>query len=369
MQDRWEISSLQAGMLVAGAVAITGHALAASHFYQAGGRDAWLGGVTATPFALLAVWSLHKLGQRFPGLTLVEYLPRLLGYPGYVLAALFVLYFCLSTVFTLRMLTDWLSESILIATPSWVAGGLYMAAVLYAARGGLDVLVRINQFTLPILTFLGFLVAAGTNASKDYGLLLPVLEHGFGPLLMVTGLQLGYFGEMSILAQFHPYVVPRERARAGVAYMIAVVFATLTLIGPMAGTIATMGYRVAQNMPYPTFQHWLMVSFARFFERTDLLAAHQWLAGSFPRAALYLLLAAHGLTKLSRERVRLHSVLVSISVGTVLVSELAFPTKPHFDWFVASVYLPAGAALGVCLPPLLLLLAWLRQRPRQGYQR
>ncbi|HYF90830.1 MAG TPA: endospore germination permease [Symbiobacteriaceae bacterium] len=361
MKTRWEISAAQAGLLAAGAVAMTGHALAATQFIAAGGRDAWLGGLAALPFGLLAVWSLYRLGQRFPGQTLTEYLPQLLGYAGYVVGAVYIAYFYLAAIFTLRNTTDWLVDSILPETPSWVTGGLYLAAVLYSARGGLDVLARVNQFTLALVTAFGIFVSIGTGHGKDYGLLLPVLQHGFGPLLAVTLLEVGYLGELSILAQFHPYVVREERAKAWRWYVAALLFAVVTSVGPVAGAIATFGYRTAQNMTHPTFKQWLMVSFARFFERTDLMAVHQWLAGTYVREALFLLLASHGLVQFSRRRIQLVRVLPIASLGIWLTAELAFPNKPILDAFLIGVYLPLSAVLGSFLPPLLLLIAVLRR--------
>lgn len=357
-------------MLMAGVVSITGHALAVTQFLRAGGRDAWLSGIAAFPLGIVAIWALDRLGRIFPGQTIVQYLPRVLGFLGYPVAAAYLLYFLFVAIFTLRITTDWMVDTILPETPSWIMGPLYVAVVLYTARGGLDVLARVNQFLLPVLTGLGILVSLGTAPAKDYGLLTPILEKGFGPVLAATALGLGYYGETSVLAMFNAYVRPQDRRKTLRAYSLALLFVVTTLTGPLAGSVATLGYRVAQNMAYPTFEHWLMISFVRFYERTDLLAVHQWLAGGYVRMGLYLLMAAHGLRQLAggSRLPRLRILLPATGAAAILAAELLFRTKPVFDRFIQQAYLPAGAVLGIYLPPLLLAVAWLRglARPVPG---
>ncbi len=369
MNKKWQISALQAAMLVAGAVSLTGHALAVTFFIQAGGRDSWMAGLVAMPIAAVAVWSMIRLSQFHPGQSLVEYLPRVLGYAGYPVAGLYLIYYLTTVVFTLRMTTDWMVDSILMQTPSWVLGLTYMLAVLYCAWMGLDAVARVNQFTLPLLTGLGMLVSLGTAQAKDYSLLTPLFEFGVGPVLSTTFLGLGYFGEMSVLMMITGHVSPPERKRMLKYSLLALLYVVITMTGPLAGSIATLGYRVAEQMPYPTFTHWMMVSLARFFERTDLLAVHQWLAGAYVRLALFLLVAVRGATQLfGLRRATGSPLLIGIGLLTVIGAELLFPNKPFFDEFIRSVYLPAGAMLGVFVPPVLLTVAWARRRHRTGQE-
>jgi spore germination protein (amino acid permease) len=354
--------------LAAGVVAVTGHGLATTFFIQAGGRDSWLSGILAAPVVVIAVWAIARLSQIFPGKTIVEYLPQVLGPAGYLLAALYPLFWLATVVFTLRMTCDWLRDTILPETPSWVMGALYMLAVLYAASRGLDALARINQFLLPVLSLLGMFISTSTMQFKDYRLLLPLFENGPGPVLTATWLSLGYFGELSVATAFGASVRQRDRDRLFKAYLYAVLFLAVTLTGPLAGSISILGYRVAGNMPYPSFQHWLMVSFARFFERTDLLAVHQWLAGAYTRTAIFLLMAADCGTRLARVRKPPGWVMPCLGLLCVLPALWAFPTKPAFDWFVLNVYLPTSTVLGIVLPPVFLAVAYMRGLNRRGDQ-
>jgi spore germination protein KB len=372
---RWEISAFQAGWLTAGAVVLTGHALAVTHFMQAGGRDAWISGLINMPLLFLAAWSLYRLRLIFPRDTIVQYLPKVLGVVGYPVAAIYVTFLFGAVLFTLRMTTDWMVDSILPETPALVISGLYMAAVVYAALSGLDVLARINQFTLPLLALLGMTVSVSTMQAKDYRLLFPLLEKGPWPLLSASVLALGFFGETSIMGMYDAYVLPEDRKKLFRAYIFPLLFIVTTFTGPLAGSIATLGHRVAADMPYPTFQHWLMVSYARFFERTDLLAVHQWLAGAYVRSGIYLLMAVQGLYQLFsrttlQKRLPAKWLIPGAAAAVVALSEKAIPSQPVFDTFVLSIYLPTTACLGILLPPLLLAIAWIRglTRTKRGAQ-
>lgn len=362
---KWEISALQAGMLIPGTVSITGHALAASYFLETGGRDTWMAGLFALPPALISIWALNRLNRLFPGQTQTQYLPKVLGWPGYLLALLYLLYYLLVVVFTMRLTVDWLLETILPETPPLVMHLLYMIAVLYAARAGLDVLARINQFTLPVLTALGFLVSLGTAQAKDYTRLTPLFEYGLGPVLATTFLVLGHYGEGCILAMFSAYVNPKQRPALGRAHMLGLLYVALTMAGPLAGSVATLGYQVAENMPYPTFQHWLMINIARFFERTDLLAVHQWLAGIYVRVGVYLLLAVEGARQLTGIKLKRQWLLAAAAAGVVVASFVLFPQKRAFDLFVRSLYLPIGVVMGILTPPLVYAVAYLRGLERR----
>ncbi|HWH71281.1 MAG TPA: endospore germination permease [Candidatus Sulfotelmatobacter sp.] len=364
---RWEISALQQGMLIAAVCAVSGHALAVTHFLRVGGRDAWWVGIFAWPVAAVSIACWYGLRKIFPYDTLVQYLPKVLGYAGYPLAAFYSLYFFTVVVFTLRSTTDWMVDSILTETPSWVMGTLYMAAVVYAAMGGLDVLARVSQFTLPLLAANGMFVAVSTGPAKDYRLLTPFFENGLPPLLAVTVLGLGYYGESCVMAMTGAYVRKDERTKVLKANLLALLFMVTTFSGPLAGSVATLGYRVAQNMAYPTFQHWLMVSFPRFFERTDLLAVHQWLAGGYTRCGLYLLMAVHGCRQLAPKiRIKERTLVAIAGLLAVLASEYAFPHKPAFDAFVIDLYLPVGAYLGILFPVLLYVVARARGLHKQA---
>lgn len=362
----WQISGLQAAWLVAGAVSLTGHALAVSQFMRVGGRDSWLSGIIALPIAALAVLAQVSLSRTYPGKTQAEYLPKVLGYAGYPVAVLYGLFYLTVVTFTLRMTTDWLVDAILPETPSWVMAILYMSAVVYASAGGLDVLARVNQFTLPLLTILGLTVSFSTAQAKDYRLLLPLFEHGLTPILAVSFLGLGYYGETTFLSTLNAYVRPTDRKKLSRNYLLALLFVVTTLTGPLAGSVATLGYRVAQNMPYPTFQHWLMVSFPRFFERTDLLAVHQWLAGAYVRCGIFLLMGVHTLLQTTRLRISHRWAVAVVGLAVVVASELLWRSKPDFDDFVLYTYLPVCAVLGILLPLVLWSVSTLRSLLQRG---
>lgn len=350
-QNRPIINALQCGMLIAGFTSITNHALAVVYLLQAGGRDAWMGGLIGLPLAMMSVAALISLSRIFPRQSLVQYLPRLLGRgAGHILAVIYLLYFAAGIIFTLRRTTDWLVDSLLPETPPWMITGLYLVACLYIALAGIETLARTNQFTLPVLTFLGLLVSFLTGPAKDYRLMLPVLADGVGPVAAVSWTALGIFGELCIVGMFAQYV----QVRPGVlqASLVGVLYAAVTMTGPVTGAIAALSYRQGANMPYATYQQWLMISFARFLERTDLLAVHQWLVGAYVRTGLLLFAVGLGIWQLAGMGTR-SRLTVGAGLLAGLLAMLLFPNVVSFDEFAVALYLPAGALLGVVTPVLL----------------
>lgn len=358
------ISAVQCGMLVAGTTSITNHALAVTYLLQAGGRDAWLSGLIAAPLAFLAMAALVGLSRSFPRLSIIEYLPRLLGgVLGRVVGLAYIIYFLLAAIFTLRRTTDWLVDSLLPETPPWLIASLYLLACLYLALGGIEPLARMNQFTLVSLTILGMFISTMTMPQKDYGLLRPIMEHGPLPALLAGLVALGILGELCVLSMFVHYAPPTSRTLK--ATLVGVLYAVVTMTGPVSGSIAALGHRQSSNMPYPTFQQWLLISFARFFERTDLLAVHQWLVGAYVRLGLFLYAAGLGLGQLTGSK--RWRPLAAVSAVAVIISSLAlFRNTISFDAFIVFIYFPAGGLMGILLPLLLWSLAAVRGMLRRG---
>ena len=358
------ISALQFGMLAAGMTSISNHALAVTYLLKAGGRDAWLAGFLALPVTLLAVWAMIALSRMYPGKSLVQYLPEVAG-PlfGRILAASYILYFFGSSIFTLRRTTDWIVDSLLPESPPTVLAALYLTACLAAAAGGIEVLARTNQFTLPLLTAVGMFVSFATAPSKNYGFLLPILADGPEPALRSAWVALGIFGELCILGMIIHFV--RGTQRILKPALLAVLYSVITMTGPLTGAIATLGHRQGANMPYPTFQQWLMISFARFLERTDLLVAHQWLVGAYVRTGLLLLAVTMGLRQLfGRGRPSWILGMSGVIVFTLSIS--LFRSTLAFDAFVSTLYLPTGAILGIVVPVFLWVIAVLRRMVAGG---
>ncbi len=362
-----EISAFQAGMVVATITAISNHALSLTYLVRAGGRDAWMAGFVILPPMLLVIAAVVSLSNAFPGRSLVQYLPKVLG-PGlgHVLAGAYIIYFLLSAIFGLRRTTDWMIDSVLTETPAVVIAALYLAACLYVALGGIEILARVNQLTLPTLTIVGMFVSVMTMPAKNYQLLLPMFEYGLGPVFTSSVVALCIFGEISVLAMFTQYVKDRQRLFKAGAW--GVVYAAWVMIGPTAGAIASLGYRQAANMPYPTYQQWLLVSFARFIERTDLLTVHQWLVGAYVRTGLLIWAAAQGTSQLLGIK-RWRLFLIGGGVLVLASSLVPFPDVTRFDVFVTRYYLPVSGFMGVLLPLLIWVVAAVRGQLSKGGSR
>jgi len=144
----------------------------------------------------------------------------------------------------------------------------------------------------------------------------------------------------------------------------AIVAVGILFVGPIIGSTTVFGIDAVRTMAYPTFEELKRIEVAEFVANLDVLGVFLWTLGSFIKAAVFLWAAATGVASLANvsDYRRLVTPLSVIAVG------LAFATgtsRPMIHRFLNKTYPVYGIAVGILLPLLLALWAWVR-RPRDA---
>lgn len=169
---------------------------------------------------------------------------------------------------------------------------------------------------------------------KDYALLTPVLEHGFGPVwdgMVYSGA--GYVELIALIVLQH-HLKAKIKAWQLLAYGV---FSIIISLGPIIGAITEFGPLEAAHQMTSPYEQWRLVKIGHFIEHLDFLSIFQWLSGATVRISLSVLLCVE-LLSLRKARSRYIAIVV-IMVSYMLLS--LFPVNEYsFYLWMVHYYMP-----------------------------
>jgi spore germination protein KB len=278
-------------------VGLVNHVLVVPMLLSAARRDAWLCELAALCIALLWVaFPLYGVSKRLErrrfDAWLQELMPALLAK---AVTGIFLVFLLLSGFETLIITASWTATTYLPNTPPMVVCGVFLALCLFAAYSGLRTIAYASCILLPFVVLLGDFVMSVNMPHKDYRFLLPMLEHGFSPIVTGMFYALTALSELYALLFFQHHVSrPFKRWQL----VTLVLFLALLAVGPATGAISEFGPVEAEKMRYPAFSQWRLVSIGKYIEHVDFFAVFQWLSGAMVRLSLSIhILSEFGASK------------------------------------------------------------------------
>ena len=310
-------SFLQAMMLIMLSVGLLSHVMIIPALLSSAKRDAWISILLSAGPYLLFTLMLAYVSRFLQHQTLHDWLTSHIGKPlGLLFRVGNSLFFLSLIYFTLRDTTTWAKTSYLTETPVLVTSIAFMTLCGYTAYKGIRSLAFTAGLILPLVVLLGFYVAIVNAQYKDYSRLLPVLEHGWQPVLHGMVYSLAGMFELLFLWYLQPHL--SKRIRVWQYLMLAAIILGLTL-GPLIGAIVEFDPFEAAKMRYPAFEEWRIASLGKYIAQTDFFSIYQWLAGAFTRIslAMYILIEIWNIKSASR-RIISCALLAAVFVFTMM---------------------------------------------------
>ncbi|CAM4504757.1 MULTISPECIES: GerAB/ArcD/ProY family transporter [Paenibacillus] len=316
---RTQPSFLQAMMLIMLSVGLISHVLIIPALLAAAKRDSWISVLlSAGPFLIFALM-LAYVSRFLQHQTLHEWLTSRLGKPiGMLFRVGNSLFFLSAIYFTLHDTTTWAKTNYLTETPILVTSIALMSLCAYGAYKGIRSLAFTAGLILPLVVLLGFYVAIVNTQYKDYSRLLPVLEHGWHPVLNGMIYSLAGMFELLFIWYIQPHLT--KRIRVWQYLMLALILVGLT-VGPLIGAIVEFDPFEAAKMRYPAFEEWRIASLGKYIAQTDFFSIYQWLAGSFTRIslAMYIVVEIWNIKSSTRR------LISCISLGVFFILTMLYP--------------------------------------------
>ncbi|CAM4176299.1 spore germination protein (amino acid permease) [Paenibacillus endophyticus] len=266
-------------------VGLVNHVLVVPLLLDVAKRDAWISVLAelaiVLPWVLLPIYgTLKRMNGMAIDKWLAEYIPRWLA--AFLIGMLLLVQLC-TALETLITTASWTATTYLPNTPSIVVCTVFLGLCMFASISGLRVIAYVSCILLPIVVLLGDFVMSANMPHKDYHYLLPMLERGpmpvlHGVLFCVTS-SCELFGLLFI--QHHVKGTFKRWH-----FIVLVLFLALLTIGPVTGAITQFGPEEAEDLRYPAFSQWRLVSIGKYFEHVDFFAIYQWMSGALIRISL-----------------------------------------------------------------------------------
>ncbi len=346
------INLRQAIWLLVTSITVTYHLLFVRFAGFYAGRNSWISLVVATLTGLGSLLIVIMLMHRRPGQNLIQLSVTLFGrWVGRAVGVIFIWYFLHVTALLVRNFGDFM-RLVMPETPILVLVGVGLALVTYSARHGIEVIARANDVILPVLVLTGSLASIMLTKDKQYHYLLPILEHGWVPV-MRGGLALqGLLAETVLLAMFGACLRPAARPYyKGLWSMLAI---SLLAVGPITGPVAVFGIESVRAMTYPTFEEIKHINVAEFLANLDVMGILLWTLGSFVKATVLLWAAASGVATLCHLKDH-RSITTPLAFIIGVLAYWVADSNIEMNYFLRAVFPVYSITVGVGLPLVLLL--------------
>ncbi|QRG69252.1 GerAB/ArcD/ProY family transporter [Brevibacillus choshinensis] len=329
----------------------------------------WVAPVIGGVIAIFPLMAILYLSKEYPGLTFVEYSPRILGKSGspklgrllcYPWMFLFFSFQFLNAAMVARGFGEVVVTAVLLETPlEATLIGLFLI-VLFLCMHEIDVLVRVNELLFPIMLIPIFLVPYVSLTAADWNNLLPIhieswsdaLKAGINTFSLYTGYEL--------LLVYYGLVIPG--AKIGLATWFGLVFTIVSYALTAVAGIVVFGYEELQLMIWPTLE---MVKTAQrtgwFLERLESAFLAIWVASVFTTLGNMYYTTIYGLRLWFGKGIRFQRI-----TALVLIIPFFYVTllpQNIVQFFAYAQYLTHfGYVVSIGLPILLALIHWLRKQ-------
>jgi len=328
-------------------------------------HDTWLTAIIATVWGVLNVLVIMGLARLFPGLTLIEYVPIIIGkFFGKILGILYASWFLLIGAFILRELGMLLNIAVMPYTPTAVFTVTGIAVVYYAMRSGLEVWTRANEILLPIIVLAIVAVIFLPLPSMDFRRLLPVGDHSLGSLLAFSLVSASWRGEVFLVSMFLPALSTFKHSSRNM--LLVVILVGVVLAGIEIAAVATFGGVETGRLELPVFSLARMISLGKVLDRVEVLVVFTWILGNFVKLCVFMYCFLLSSSQLVGSQ-RYTSLLFPASVLFVALADNELRSVGEFTDFLANVW--AGYAIlsfELVIPLLLYLIAYARFNIKRG---
>lgn len=250
---------------------------------------------------LFIVWMITKLGQRFPGLTVVGYTQKLLTFGGNKRAGRWlafpfmvpiVVWWAMSVAMISRIFGEVQRSVVFPQTPLWFMVGTMLFVSALVATSKAEVIARLNEFLFPFIMIPLLLICVLALGDAEWTNLLPLLNMTWGQFWdgVIQGI-FAYGGVSIILIAMASYQQPEKAMKAhfiGVGMVVAVYGFV------MISTMSVFSHNEVERLMWPTLEIVKNIRFPGFIlERIESGFLAIWVAAVFTTLSNLLSATVH----------------------------------------------------------------------------
>jgi spore germination protein KB len=328
-------------------------------------QDAWITILIGMSGSLLLMAVFTQLAAYYPGDSLVEMLPKIIGkFLSYPVFLLYIFHFTYSAARASRELGDLIVTTILSETPIFVVIASFMLLMIYCLRGGVETFARMAEIVFPVYIFSLILIWILLFSVDQFDLknLTPILGNGLKPVLKeAIPAAINFpFGETIVTMMLFPYLGNKKHARR--IGMSIILLGGLLLTVNSIMMISVLGPEIYSRDIFSLLAATQMVSVADFLERFDALVILMMVAGVFFKVGAFTFAAAVGISQLLRLKQN-RSVILGLGsiippLSLVTASSFVEHIEIGFYYYIPYIH----TTLQIILPFLFLCIAFIRKK-------
>jgi spore germination protein KB len=322
-------------------------------------QDVWISALIATVWGIMSVIVIIALARRYPGLTIIEYLPLILGKPlGKIFGALYAFWFLSIGAVIIFEFAQFLYITIMPRTPLAVFMVTVMALCFYALRCGLEVWARVNEILLPVVILAMLAVIVLPFENMDLRRLLPIADHPLGLLISTSINSASWRGEVILAGMFIPALASFRSTSRNL--IVSVVIIGFILSAVEIAAVAAFGGVMTGQKEFPFFSLARMINIARIFDRLEVLIVIALLLGTSFTICAFLYCSTLGAAQVFGFK-SFQFLLLPVSVLMLAFAQNFFKGVPELTDFLENVW-PGYALLSfeLVIPLFLYLIAVFR---------
>lgn len=335
---------------------------------SAGNDMVWViilsGGVVA-----ILVYLMTKLCQRFPGMTLIQFAPYILGSKrrkqvGYFLGLPFLilvaLFFVMGISSVVRIFGETVVTTMLPRTPVEIVMLLFLLAGAFGAGSDLGVVAKLNEFLFPItlIPFLSMIFALFQSGEITNVLPLFQLDPSVLPKALMGG-AFAFAGFQVIMIFSGFYQEPEKMNKTHMTAILAVIISYWYLC---AIPLSVFGIDEVKNLMFPVLEVAKVVKMTDIlFERIEAGILSIWLVAGYTSvvnlysALVQIIIEFFRLSEKYRRYIAF--LLVPVFLYLALIPDNTQEVGIYSNWI--GLY---DAAISIVIPVILLLVAVIRKR-------
>ncbi len=326
-----------------------------------GGNGYW-GVVVAFLFSLPVIAAVVGLGKRFPGKSIIAYLPQVYGKGfGKIFGLIFLLFLLISGVLFLRDITGIFASFFLFRSPLWAIVSIILLAAAYPAYLGIEVISRQASFlfTAVYLIITIILLMSLQHFQPDH--IRPVLAGN--PFIVASGgVRLFYcYFPMAMLFMVYQYYTEPEKGwkiinRAGLVFFVYLFLFVIETIG-------VYGAKGVLRYSFPVLELTRKTTIPYVLQTFGLYFSFVWLSQIYITLAGLLYTTAQGCAEwfgiLNYKR------FVLLLLPVILFLALSIPGAIDLHGFIKA-FQTIGIWVIAVFPLITWAVAWLFQRGEQN---
>ena len=318
-------------------------------------QDAWISAIVTNLFALLELWIVFFLWNRFSGFTYIQIMQKVFGkWIGWIAGAVFVFFCLLSTMQDTWYMSNFMTLEALNGTPPYAISMVYMIVIVIALIYGLEVIARSYEILLYVASGL-FIIAMVFNLQNfKIENFQPVFEKGIAPIL--TGsLYLSFVLTVPIfiLLMVYPNNADNTKEARG-SVVKGYIWGWFLVFTSIVMSISILGPSIAADYKYPIYTLSKEINVGIVFSRLEFIISGVWIITLLIRGIMYLYAGVIGLSQLLGLK-DYKKIILPLGIIVLIMSQISFKNVAYQENWDAIIWPPYILTLGVFIPAILII--------------